>query len=196
MKYLEKYKLFENNEETFSEKELAFAIIQNDYRKIQRYIDSGGDVNLICLKYSLLERAINQNKYKIAKMLLDNGAIINNDEIIFESLKSKPKMLKYLIKHDIDVNKKNDNYYKQTPLIYLSLYTVTNKLQKMKLLIDADADWNILDSSGKDFIFYLHKPLLNNLKKTYPEKYENYLKLKDKYLRDFLKNKKIKDFNV
>ena len=54
-----------------------------------------------------------------------------------------------------------------------------NDLKTVKLLIDAGASWDFTDKDGYSFIDYLSHSDSREILKTYPEKYEEYLRNKD-----------------
>jgi hypothetical protein len=191
MKYIDNYIVFEN----FTT--LKYYCIENNIKKIKELVDKNTDVNII---NKLLRIAINNNRYVICEYLINLGATLDyNDSIIFSSIfKPTEQTLKYCILAGVNVNQIEktllDNNY--TPLINTSLYTTPKKWKKLKLLIDANADWNILNRNRLDFVDLLAKSLLFKLKRDYPKKYENYLKMKPIYKKEFDKKQKSSKFNL
>ena len=191
MKYIDNYIIFENF------KVLKYYCINNNISKIKELVNKNTDINII---NKLLKRAIINNRYVICEYLIDLGATLDyNDSIIFSSIfKINEKPLKYCILAGVNVNQIDntllDNNY--TPLINTSLYTISKKWEKLKLLIDANADWNILNKNGLDFVDLLAKQLIFKLKRNYPKKYKNYLKMKPIYKKEFEKKQKTNKFNL
>jgi hypothetical protein len=191
MKYIDNYIVFENF------KVLKYYCINNNISKIKELVNKNTDINII---NKLLRIAINNNRYVICEYLINLGATLDyNDSIIFSSIfKPTEQTLKHCILAGVNVNQIEktllDNNY--TPLINTSLYTTPKKWEKLKLLIDANADWNILNRNRLDFVDLLAKSLLFKLKRDYPKKYENYLKMKPIYKKEFDKKQKSSKFNL
>jgi len=194
MKYIKNYNVFEN----FTT--LKYYCIENNINKIKELVDKNTDLITI---NKLFRIAISNNRYIICEYLFGLGATLDyNDNIIFSSIfKINEKPLKYCILAGVNVNQIDNSsivvdQYNYTPLINTSFYTIPKKWEKLKLLIDANADWNILNRNGLDFVDLLAKTLLFKLKRDYPKKYENYLKMKPIYKKEFDKKQKVNKFNL
>jgi len=89
---------------------------------------------------------------------------------------------------DVDVNEVDELNY--TPLNLLAYHTFSTfstnihyylclpfdvKFKMFKLLIDKDADWNITDFDGNDFIHYLDDDMKKKIIESYPDKYQEYI---------------------
>jgi len=111
MKYLKKYKLFENNEIDFID--IKLAIFTDNIEQVKKYIDLGGDLEKpIYMIYSLLAYATYNTSVNVMNLLIENGADVN---FIFQgnlkhsiltystSVGLKLSILINIIKHGADV---------------------------------------------------------------------------------------------
>ncbi len=80
--------------------------------------------------------------------------------ILVAAMKDRLKIVKLLIKKGANVN--DQEYQGQTPLMGVANYTFEN-LKLLELLIDAGADWNIVDNDGYDFMYRLSTENYNNI---------------------------------
>jgi ankyrin repeat protein len=82
-------------------------------------------------------------------------------------------IVKLLIKNGADVNLPYQNTdEKTTPLMLAGDINVYNIIA---MLIEADADWNLKDIYGEDFLDHTYEDWVEIIKEDYPEKYEEYL---------------------
>jgi ankyrin repeat protein len=79
-----------------------------------------------------------------------------------------------LIKLGVDINHVDNSG--DSPLIYTAYQY---KLDAMKMLIDAGADWNIKDNNNNTFLDILDNEDRELIIDDYPEKYKDYLMKKD-----------------
>ena len=158
----------------------------NDFRAMKRYINGGGNINVIDNKYgSLISCASIFNSVKILRLLikagidlnrvnrLGNSVVISNVNRFYKrSINDDLSILKMLIdgNADLDIQNKNDN----TALMFAAS---NHKIEIIKILIDGGADWN-LQNVGRTFIDLLENTEVNELAQLYPEKYQEYLKIK------------------
>ena len=151
MKKLKTYnQLFENNKNLELNLILSFKH-NNNY--LLKYLNENGNPDYVFKKYhigsTLISFAIEYRDYEKLKLLIDFGA---------------------------DVNHIDD--YGKTYLIKETHHYVSD-LTIISILIEANADWNIIDpNTGKDFFEKLKSEDKNIIIKKYPEKYQEYLKKK------------------
>jgi ankyrin repeat protein len=126
----------------------------------------------------LINRIIENNIDAAIKLINDKDIDINYKDahgyspILVAAMKDRLKIVKLLIKKGANVN--DQEYRGQTPLMGVANYTFEN-LKLLELLIDAGADWNIVDNDGYDFMYRLSTENYNNIVEKYPEKYKQYL---------------------
>jgi ankyrin repeat protein len=105
----------------------------------------------------------------MAASLMSSGKI---DAVLVAAMKERIQIVKLLIRKGANVN--DQEYRGQTPLMGVANYAFEN-LKLLELLIDAGADWNIVDNDGYDFMYRLSTENYNNIVEKYPEKYKQYL---------------------
>jgi len=196
MIHLKPYKLFESNN-----KFVIFDLIDNnDIDGINNYIKNGGDINVLDINmmtspsgssmkfYSQIPliHAVISDKIDIIRLLIKNGVDINKKNQETDTALNKAcefdlfEITKLLLENGADIN--TVNRFGETPL----LWTLdSNNDDLLILLIKNNVDWE----SDEGFIYEIeknnNKKLINIVKKYSKTKYENYLK-----------NKKINDFNL
>ena len=126
---------------------------------------------------------VKTNNIKHIKELIENGVNLNEQDIAgntalhWAACNSFVEIIKLLVDAGIagiDVNIRNNNG--KTALIFAASFAHINAVNS---LIDGDADWNIKDKFGKDFLYYLHISNREFIINLYPEKYKEYLIKKD-----------------
>ena len=90
----------------------------------------------------------------------------------------------------LTLNTNNNNFFIVTDLLELgadpnipngngnTALILARDIDMIKFLIDNDADWNMINNNGKDFVDLLNNDEKEIIKKEYPEKYQEYLKKK------------------
>jgi len=162
-----------------------------DYDIAKYLINNGIDINLESKTSheNLLMTAISKRKNKIVELLLEEDDINVDNFGIYNAIYYASwfnldiKLAEKIIKKGCDIN--ISSYHDITPLMKASL---NEDMDMIKMLIDYDADWNLVDNEGDTFLDILH--LMSNdkykkIKSLYPEKYKEYVK-----------NKKVGDFNL
>ena len=141
---------------------LKVAVVQQNLDKVQKYLAQGADVNYInkvfpddpaliqAMKHTYDEDGVKyEPNIEIIKLLIENGADVNNKNFIDSSplhyaveLKNT-EIIKLLIDKGADVNNKNS--FGDTPLHR----AVFNSLENTKILIENGADIKAKDKDGK-----------------------------------------------
>ena len=126
------------------------------------------------------------NYQKVLDLIYDRSELVNSTNSSYEDdsplllaiNRERYEIAEKLVELGADINHQNKNNHK-TPLMYAG----ANSYNMITLLIDADADWNIKDSDGKDFFNYLDEDVEEMVIEDYPEEYEQYLlkKKEEKY---------------
>jgi len=111
-----------------------------------------------------------------ARLYLQNGGDVNvvdsnkqNGLMMCANIFNVLEMIELLLEYDIDIDAKD--LYGETALIIAS----RNDFKNVMRLIDADADWELLDSDGNDFLSHLFPGERKRIINKYPEKYEKHL---------------------
>ena len=178
-----KYKLFENRKET-----IVRHVEDGDFDAVKSFIDNGGDINKNYGIYEpiyLIIEAVYNEHYDIAKLLIYNGADVNVSDSDRTALhyaidNSDYDMVKLLIDNGADIKKNTDDG--DSPL----LLTDSN-WKLIKLLIEKGANPHVIDEFGYHFLdLSSDRNKIHSLVKEYFPKVFN----------DYLKLKKIKDFNL
>lgn len=126
----------------------------------------------------LINRIIENNTDGAIKLINDEDIDINYKDkdgyspILIAAIKERTLIAKLLIEKGANVN--DQDYRGQTPLMCVANYT-WEKLELLELLINAGADWNIIDNDGDDFLYRLSTEKYNIIVEKYPEKYKQYL---------------------
>jgi len=157
-----------------------------------KYLKTYESTNNKCSN-SFIERNFDDLYY--LKSWVDNGCDINWEDGDYLSLlhlnvyHGLTENVKFLIDNGADVNQQND--YGNTPLHRIIQDKNENTRKNvLDLLINAGANWNILNIAGNDFLdvfklYYDGEDEYEYVIKTWPKKYELYLK-----------QKKANDFNL
>jgi len=115
--------------------------------------------------------AVKNDKKALINKMIDNDINQNEGEfILIAVIYNDEKILKKLIKKGVDLNALTQAGY--SPLIFTAIQGFHSC---MNTLIEAGADWNIIDDSGHDFLRYLPSYLRNKTIEKYPEQYKEYL---------------------
>lgn len=85
-------------------------------------------------------------------------------------LKEDIKRVRHLIKTGADVNIQDSEG--RTPLFYAAQHDF---MRITYILIEANANWNIINNKGYNFMFLLNSQQINHLKSCFPEKFDDYL---------------------
>lgn len=132
------------------DKKLLDAVYDNHVHKVKKYIKKGADVNAIYIDQTVLFLACYPNSFKIAKLLIDNGADVNakiqNDSSELNGVTPLLRALRYyniklaelLIERGANVNVSLGNY---TPLLY-TFYKLRN-YDLARKMIEKGADVNV-----------------------------------------------------
>jgi hypothetical protein len=131
----------------------------------------------------LKQLIIDQNESQVDELLKNENIDVNamfllegsDKEVYFPILHyaifvKNVNIIKSLIKYGIDVNLRNT--LGSSPL-NMAIDTLNEDIAL--LLIDAGADWNIVDNEGLDFFDRLTTKSRNIIIEKYPEKYKQYL---------------------
>lgn len=178
MKHLKQYELT-----TFFDSNDIFRYISRvDLPKIKELIKDYPDMD-INIKNTRgdtpLIDAIRNSTYQIFNFLIDSGADINmtdnygNTPLMLCARNKRDEAVEILINSGANINAQNDDG--DTPLIICSQYRDKAALKTIKILIDNDADWNIIDNLGHTFMVYLTSIFRKEIIEKYPDKYKNYL---------------------
>jgi len=201
-----------------------------NYKLNKIFIDNNFDINGVdnnkktpLFIATLVKFKNNNTSIKIVKLLLENGADINHidkndNNVLLKMLqvewpvldkvkRIKMNIIKLLLKNGIDIN--HQNYYNSSVLLSTTFNFLLNKDETNKrynkdllyLLIENNADWNILDEDELDFIELIKNNLnLSSLSKE--QNIENSMFLNEiikKYSKQYnlyLAKKKSKKFNI
>jgi len=152
------FKLFEN---IFEDYKIFMDILRNRnlmfnerLEQVKKYIDDGRDIEAKTNDSTIMMSAISYGRSDIVKLLIENGADVNH------GTEWSDPLIRF-----------GTNFYKY------------NDLEMLKILLDADAKIKTNDI-GSNFItelkddFY-EKEVLHYLKTKYPNKYRDYMKLKN-----------------
>jgi len=186
-----KFKLFENSK---SPQDIDFFkyIMTNNIKKLQKYIDDGGDINIQDkYGYTGIMIALKWSKYESISFLLKSGIDLN-----IRNNKGNTALMFY---EYFSYSLKNHTY----KTIDDDLYNYEWLLFKLigKYRYDGNLpNWNIKNKKGKDFLELLfdttdlngEKLMISTANKViemFPKEYEMYLRIKDKL-------KKQKKFNL
>ena len=163
-------------------KQFSHAITDGQDKMVKFMLDYGVDVNL-APSLALVVDIMNSDTYKhseyfnILKQLISYGIDVNKKTNVNSMVRTTPLLLtkfpevaELLIDAGGDVNEKDSS--KNTPLI---LAAQKERMYIIEILIKNGANWNALNDDGKSFIDYLKYNDIEKLKKSYPEKYEEYL---------------------
>lgn len=162
MKYIKK---FENNENI--DIELIKSIRDNDLDNVKYCIKNGANVNYYYKQY---------DTFPIMDVV---GRSVESKEL----KNIKYEIMKLLLKSGANPDQKDSFNY--TALIIAA--EPEPYLNIIELLIKYNADWNLKDNHGNDFIDILNRSeyayFVNVLAKKYPKKYDDYMikKNTDKY---------------
>jgi len=181
-------KRFEQFNDSDSEMSLFFNIEINSINDIKNLISLGVDIN--CRNYinnTPLISAAYKNKIKIAEILIDAGADLdlqNSDgqtALIYASLFNYNEIVEMLIDAGANLDLSNDEKIECDTALTIAAYR--NNIEVIKMLIKAGADCSIKNYKGKYFFDYLYGDHLPEIIKEFPEKYQEYLMMKnaDKY---------------
>jgi len=140
----------------------------------------------ITLESSLIYN-IEHGEIKFVEKLIEDGANINYKEysqwppLLLAASYDRVEITELLLKAGADVNITNTE--RKTALMVASRRTKLQRhnigLKIVRLLIDADADWNIIDSDENDFLYYMAGDFRDYIIEDYPEKYKEYIIKKD-----------------
>lgn len=130
---------------------------------------------------------ITKNIYKLESYIKENGVDDNYLLFTLENIsRIDYNIIRLLIENGANVNAKNSE--SDTPLILISYWSskpeyikehIKNiSLKIIQLMIDAGANWNDVDDIGNDFLYYLKNEMKEKVINLYPEKYQDYLKMK------------------
>lgn len=193
MKYLKTKQLFET---LLNTRDFDF----NNYSDIKSFIDEGGDVNNFNI--SLLIQLTNkltwnnndderEDKIKTIKLLLDNGADVNqnitdsksNQSPLFRSIKTRnEEIINLFIDAGADVNYNNGDYtILEHALISIIFAKTKDKFSKdiIYKLIKNGAVIGIKEGDYIDGTDRIAKTIKKWVLENYPEKWENYIRLKN-----------------
>ncbi len=95
--------------------ELYQSIVANDYKKTEKLIEQGADVNFIkesgpWMKVSMLITAVTNGNTEIAELLLNNNVDVNwkdgfkTSAILYAANSGNTKMLNLLLEYDANIN--------------------------------------------------------------------------------------------
>ena len=180
-----KFKLFE------SDKPDIFDIVQKDDSiELQKYLENGGDPNIRTDNnmFSLLDWIVIHNSYNCARELLEYGVDIDVCAFIDAILEKKTIMIEILY-DAVNIN----DVCEKTHITPLLAATYIKSESLIKRMIDDGAEWiykapkNIfIIKKDEDFLDVLKRnsfSIYQNIIEKYPEKYEKYLK--EKRIRQF-----------
>jgi len=177
MNYLKDYKLYEQIYHCDPE----ICVLRNRYEQLEQWLKDGNDPNDINqFGMPLLSLAARKTNSEITKLLLKYDA--NPDiqtkkgytALIYAIIDNGVQVAEELIKNGANLDlETNTKHY--TALIYAASL---KNYKILHMLLDADADWTYLDRNGKSFLDKLPNTKREKIIKSYPEKYEHYLKFK------------------
>ena len=171
------FKLFEK---IYTNDDLFASIILGRLADIKEYLTNGGDINIIFNSNENMLSVAARNGYTyIVKYLIKEGIdldwvdYLNRSVLILlcsTHLNSKSEeLVKILIDAGADLNIKDKK--NQTALYYAAQ---NNEMDLVRLLIDTE--WSIVSNLNKTFYDVLYKTNQNYIRKTFPEKYNEYMK--------------------
>ena len=162
--------IYYNNDAHKRMGEFLTAIDNNDFNKVEKFINNGEDVNKIVEDYNNITPlilAVQKGNYDIVKLLIKSGADINKIggsnkdttpliEAVY-SLESKKKdnieMVKLLLENGANVNMKiSYTTASKTALLQSAWYSLNPEI--MRLLIKYKADVNVDNGSPLRIIIY------------------------------------------
>ncbi len=141
------------------------AVCTNDIKKVQKAINSGGDVNEIEIRgRTPLIIAAGNGYSEISKLLIQKKANLDICDdlgccaLMRAALCPSAQSMKYLIYNGAIID--NPDYWGTTPLIGAAYH---NKVESVKLLLEAGADINFQDNKGRTAIDHAKRKTLKEM---------------------------------
>ena len=173
MKNIKTYKLFENHS-------IYKTIHDNDYERLQDFIDGGGDLDFDeDGQSSILTWTILHGTLKSTKILVNNGINLDYDTnqeenaLFIACSKAKYQTAKFLLEAGINAN--YQGYRGQSALMRFG-----GDSTKMFKLLAEYVDWSITDDNDEDVFDKYVESYTDIIINLYPEKYKKYLRNKKK----------------
>ena len=143
---------------------IHMSVQSGNIKRVQRYLDRGGDVNAHSVDYNLLTHAIEKDNPEIVKLLIEAGATVTCKDIIYAGVLSrKPEIVSMLVNASEDVN---CTYIRgNTPLKISSfngyIKIVERLLQKGADIHNNDSNFTALMSAAEGGNFEIVKLLID-----------------------------------
>ena len=137
---------------------LHWAVRYNNLKLVTTLINSGFDVNGVCIgDRTPLKYAVWNDNLKAAQILIQNGADVHfkdrfGETVLHTAVRGhNKKMGELLLKSGANINQESGRWFFQTPLM---IAADDSDLKMVQFLIEKGADVNMISSDGKTALSY------------------------------------------